>query len=94
MNQRQQNPANDLPQPSSALCSDEHLRTEISQRLKQVEDIDCSQVSVEVQGGKVILEGSVRDAYARQLIEDLADAAPGAQDVENRVRVAGSAARR
>jgi osmotically-inducible protein OsmY len=35
----------------------------------------------------VVLEGTVPDRYMKHAIEDLADAAPGAEDVDNRIRV-------
>jgi osmotically-inducible protein OsmY len=36
----------------------------------------------------VVLEGTVPDRYMKHAIEDLADAAPGVQDDDNRIRVA------
>jgi osmotically-inducible protein OsmY len=53
-------------------------------------DIDSSDVTVQVLGGRVVLEGTVPDGYMKHAIEELADAAPGVQDVENRIRVAGT----
>ncbi len=38
--------------------------------------IDCSDVSVEVRGGKVALEGSVPRRHMKHAIEDLVDACP------------------
>ena len=70
--------------------SDERLREEISERLTQAGDIDCSKVTVEVLGGRVVLEGTVPDRYMKHAIEELADAAPGVEDVENRIGVAGA----
>jgi len=70
--------------------SDERLREEISARLIQAGDIDCSKVTVEVLGGRVVLEGTVPDRYMKHAIEELADAAPGVEDVENRLGVAGT----
>jgi len=51
-------------------------------------DIDSSEVTVEVQGAKVILEGTVPSRHMKHAIEDLVDACPGVQDIENKVRVA------
>ncbi len=50
-------------------------------------DIDSSEVTVEVQGAKVILEGTVPSRHMKHAIEDLVDACPGVQDIENKVRV-------
>jgi osmotically-inducible protein OsmY len=68
-------------------CSDEQLCGEISARLRQVDEVDCTAVTVQVLGGKVILEGTVPDRQMKHAIEGLAEAAPGVQDVENRIRV-------
>jgi hypothetical protein len=57
----------------------------------QAYHIDSSEVTVEVRGGKVVLEGTVPDRRMKHAIEDLADAAPGVQDIENRIRVQSSA---
>jgi hypothetical protein len=51
-------------------------------------DIDSSEVTVDVQGGKVVLEGTVPSRHMKHAIEDLVDACPCVQDIENRVRVA------
>jgi osmotically-inducible protein OsmY len=92
----QSSPASPPPhekQPGStygdAAAGDECLRAEISARLMQSDSIDASDVSVQVLGGKVILEGTVRDRYMQHAIEDLAEAAPGVQDIDNRIRVLG-----
>jgi osmotically-inducible protein OsmY len=80
------------PSPQGCQRSDEQLREEISERLEQAFGIDSSDVTVEVLGGKVVLEGAVPNRYVKHAIEDLADVAPGVQDVDNRIRVLESAA--
>jgi osmotically-inducible protein OsmY len=77
------------PNYGDAAAGDERLREEISERLMQADSIVASDVSVQVLGGKVILEGTVRDRYMKHAIEDLAEAAPGVQDIDNRIRVVG-----
>jgi osmotically-inducible protein OsmY len=79
--------------PKGYTRSDERLREDISERLMQSYDIDSSEVTVQVQGGKVLLEGTVPSRYMKHAIEDIADNAPGVQDVDNRVRVTGSGSR-
>ncbi len=74
--------------PKGYQRSDERLREDISERLMQADHIDSSEVTVQVLGGKVILEGTVPDRYMKHEIEDLAVSAPGVQDIENRIRVA------
>ncbi|HZO21128.1 MAG TPA: BON domain-containing protein [Steroidobacteraceae bacterium] len=78
------------PGPKGYQRSDERLREDISERLMHSYDIDSSEVTVEVLGGKVILEGTVPNRYMKHGIEDLADAAPGVQDIDNRIRVVGA----
>jgi hypothetical protein len=72
--------------PKGYQRSDERMKEDISERMMQAQ-VDASDVTVNVIGGKVILEGTVPDRYTKHYLEDLADAAPGVQDVENRVRV-------
>lgn len=76
--------------PKGYTRSDERLREDISERLMQAYDIDSSEVTVQVQGGKVVLEGTVPTRHMKHAIEDIADSAPGVQDVDNRVRVTSS----
>ncbi|MFL6605295.1 MAG: BON domain-containing protein [Steroidobacteraceae bacterium] len=79
--------------PKGYKRSDERLQEDISERLMQAYDIDSSDVTVQVQGARVVLEGTVPDRYMKHAIEDLADAAPGVEDVENRIRVARDSTR-
>jgi len=73
--------------PKGYQRSDERLREDISERLMEADNIDSSEVSVQVVSGKVNLEGTVPDRYMKHAIEDLVDACPGVQDIDNRVRV-------
>ncbi len=87
MKQRQ-DPSSAQREVLNPQCTDEQLRAEISERLRQVTHVDCTAVTVQVLGGKVILEGTVADQHTKHTIEGLAEAAPGVQDVENRIRIA------
>jgi hypothetical protein len=73
--------------PKGYQRSDERLREDISERLMHAGEIDSSEVSVSVVSGKVVLEGSVPERYMKHAIEDMVDACPGVQDIDNRVRV-------
>ncbi len=73
--------------PKGYQRSDERLREDISERLLQSDHIDSSDVTVEVAGGKVRLEGTVPERPMKHAIEDLVDACPGVQDIENRLKV-------
>ncbi|HZT01093.1 MAG TPA: BON domain-containing protein [Steroidobacteraceae bacterium] len=75
------------PGPKGYQRSDERLREDISERLMQAGYIDSSDVSVEVSGAKVVLDGTVPERRMKHAIEDLVDACPGVQDIDNRIRV-------
>ena len=75
------------PGPKGYQRSDERLREDISERLMQARHLDSSDVTVEVAGAKVVLEGTVPERRMKHAIEDLTDACPGVQDIENRIRV-------
>ncbi len=67
--------------------SDERVKEDICERLYHNASIDSSEVSVEVSGGKVSLEGTVPDRRMKHAIEDLIDQCPGVKDIDNRVRI-------
>jgi len=73
--------------PKGYQRSDERLKEDISERLMQAGHIDSSDVSITVASGAVTLEGTVPDRYMKHNIEDLVDACPGVQDIDNRIRV-------
>ncbi len=83
--------------PKGYRLSDERIREEICERLSQpfgeIEGdelssmLDASDVTVSVAGGLVTLEGTVPERRMKHYIEDLVDACPGVQDIENRIRV-------
>lgn len=75
------------PGPKGYQRSDERLREDISERLMAARYIDSSDVTVAVCGAKVLLEGTVPERRMKHAIEDLADACPGVQDIENKIRV-------
>ncbi|MGH8268531.1 MAG: BON domain-containing protein [Steroidobacteraceae bacterium] len=75
------------PGPKGYQRSDERLREDISERLMQAQYIDSSDVTVQVSGAKVVLEGTVPERRMKHAIEDLVDACPGVQDIDNRIRV-------
>jgi osmotically-inducible protein OsmY len=79
--------------PKGYQRSDERLREDISERLMESHDVDSSEVSVLVVSGKVTLDGTVPDRYMKHYIEDLVDACPGVQDIDNRIRVDANSGR-
>ncbi len=76
------------PGPKGYRRSDERIREDLCERLMRARHIDSSEVTVEVTKGKVLLEGTVPQRRMKHVIEDMADACLGVQDVENRIRVA------
>ncbi len=75
------------PGPKGYQRSDERLREDISERLMEARYIDSSDVTVEVSGAKVVLDGTVPERRMKHAIEDLVDACPGVQDIDNRIRL-------
>jgi osmotically-inducible protein OsmY len=73
--------------PKGYKRSDERLKEDICEQLMQCTSVDSSEVTIEVQSGKVTLEGTVPERHMKHVIEDIADNCPGVEDVENRVRV-------
>jgi osmotically-inducible protein OsmY len=72
--------------PKGYQRSDDRLKELICERLRDDPQIDPSEVTITVQGGKVTLEGTVDSRQAKNAIEDIADQF-GVQDVQNNLRV-------
>ena len=72
--------------PKGFQRSDERLKELICERLRDDPEIDPSEVTINVQGGKVTLEGTVDSRHAKNAIEDVAEQF-GVQDVQNNLRV-------
>jgi osmotically-inducible protein OsmY len=75
------------PGPKGYQRSDERLREDISERLMLAHEIDSSEVTVEVTGARAVLDGTVPQRWMKHAIEDLVDACPGVQDIDNRIRI-------
>jgi osmotically-inducible protein OsmY len=84
--------------PKGDRRTDERIREEICEQLSRpfgrfdaselaAERLDVGDVTVSVDGGKVTLEGTVAERRMKHYIEDLVDACPGVQDIDNRIRV-------
>ncbi len=84
--------------PKGYTRTDERIREDICERLSQPlgrfgasdlvnEHLDVSDVSVQVDGAKVVLEGTVPERRMKHEIEDIVDACPGVQDIDNRITV-------
>jgi hypothetical protein len=75
------------PGPKGYQRSDERMREEICDELMRTAHLDSSDVTIDVTAAKAVLEGTVPERWMKHAMEDLADACPGIQDVENRIRV-------
>ena len=65
--------------------SPEDLKQNIEKALVRNAETDAQRITVEVEGSKVILRGTVRSYAEKKAAEDAAWAAPGVSEVENRI---------
>ncbi len=61
------------------------LKQQIERALLRNAQTDARRITVEVEGGKVILRGTVRSSAEKQAAEDTAWSAPGVSEVENSI---------
>jgi osmotically-inducible protein OsmY len=80
--------------PKGYQRSDDRLREDVSDMLMADDQLDASEIEVQVKNGEVTLTGTVEDRWAKRRAEDLAEQAMGVRDVMNQIRVqdAGSMA--
>jgi osmotically-inducible protein OsmY len=67
--------------------SDDRIKEDVSDRLSDDSFIDASEIDVSVQGGEVVLTGTVDDRNTKRRAEDIAESVSGVVNVENRIRV-------
>lgn len=79
--------------PKNYRRSDERLKEEISEQLKQHGDVDASDIEIEVSEGVVTLKGEVSDRNEKRCAEDCAANVSGVEDVTNQLRVRSSSSR-
>lgn len=63
------------------------LKQSIEKALIRHAELDAKNITVEVQGSKVILRGTVRSYAEKQAAEDTTWSAPGVTEVDNRIAV-------
>lgn len=74
--------------PKGYRRSDERLHEDICEQLmRRGDDIDASEVTVEVKEGVVTLQGAVPERRMKHAIEDIVDDCMGVKDIDNRIRV-------
>jgi hypothetical protein len=72
--------------PKGYQRSDERIKEMLCERLREDPEIDPSEVSITVQGGKITLEGTVDSRQTKNAIEEAAEQC-GVSDVQNNLRV-------
>jgi hypothetical protein len=84
-----------FPQPATARApkgwtrSDDRILDDVVDRLTRDPDVDVSEVTVQVQQGRAVLEGTVPHRAIKHRIEDLVDGCAGVREIDNRIRVSG-----
>ena len=73
--------------PKGFRRSDERILDDIATRLMSRDDIDSSEVTLEVKDAKAKLGGTVPERWMRYAVDDIAESVMGVEDVENNVRV-------
>ena len=71
--------------------SDERIREDINERLTEADDLDASDLTVEVSNGVATLSGAVEERWMKHRAEDMADGCIGVRDVRNQIQVRGGA---
>jgi hypothetical protein len=73
--------------PKGYTRPDDRIREDVCDRLSWNDEVDATDISVRVESGEVMLEGSVATRHMKRLATDIAEAVPGVLDVHNTVRV-------
>jgi hypothetical protein len=76
-----------VPVPRDNNRPDERIRDEIMQRLTLHSDFDPSGVDVRVDGGAVVLSGTVENQEEKRLAEYIAEDVVGEREVDNQLKV-------
>jgi osmotically-inducible protein OsmY len=73
--------------PKGYRRTDERVREDISERLKDHDEIDASEIEVEVANGEVTLKGEVADRHEKWMAEECAYQVSGVGEVNNQLRL-------
>ena len=73
--------------PKGYTRSDDRIKEDISDALMSNDDIDASEIEIEVRSGEVTLKGTVDSRWAKRQAEDVVDNVQGVQNVQNSLRV-------
>jgi osmotically-inducible protein OsmY len=73
--------------PKGYTRTDDRIREDVCDRLSMDDEVDASEIEVQVKDGEVTLEGSVQTRHMKHQAEDVIEDLPGVKDVHNRLRV-------
>jgi hypothetical protein len=73
--------------PKGYQRSDERVKEQLSDRLMDDDDIDASDISIEVRNGEVTFTGTVNSREEKRAAEEVAEQSPGVREVQNLLRV-------
>jgi len=73
--------------PKGYQRSDDRIKEQLSDRLMDDDDIDATEITVEVKNGEVTLTGTVNSREEKRAAEDIAEQSPGVREVQNHLRV-------
>jgi hypothetical protein len=73
--------------PKGYQRSDERIKEQLCERLTDDDNIDASEISIEVKNGEATLTGTVGSREEKRAAEELAERSPGVREVQNHLRV-------
>jgi osmotically-inducible protein OsmY len=73
--------------PKGYQRSDDRIKEQLSDRLMDDDDIDATEISIDVKNGEVTLTGTVNSREEKRAAEDIAEQSPGVREVQNHLRV-------
>ncbi|MEX0877028.1 MAG: BON domain-containing protein [Phycisphaerales bacterium] len=73
--------------PKNYKRSDDRIMEDICETICQIQDLDCSDVEVEVNDCEVTIKGQVSERWMKHQLEDIADETRGVKGIENQIRV-------
>jgi osmotically-inducible protein OsmY len=76
--------------PKGYQRSDERIREDVCERMTEDEQLDASEITIQVSKGEVTLNGTVSDREQKRHAEDLAERVSGVKDVTNNLKVQAS----
>jgi osmotically-inducible protein OsmY len=76
--------------PKNFTRSDDRIKERVSEALQDDDEIDASEIEIEVRSGEVVLKGTVEDRRMKRIAEECAERVPGVSDVQNQLKVGGN----